>query len=83
MTIATKITTHFGVTTDGEIKTFCGTDKMGAGEAEDKYTTESDMVNCYKCRYEMDRVARYALSQSHKLPKYVRGLNGNGSRATW
>ena len=72
MAIATTIRTHFGVTIDGEIKTFCGTDKIGAGETEDKFSTEGQVVNCGDCQGAIDSVARYALRNAAKLPKYVR-----------
>ena len=74
--------THFGVTINGEVKTFCGTDKIGLGETEDKYTAETYSVTCYECESNMSMVAHYALHNSKKIPQYVK-MTSNGYRATW
>ena len=81
MTTATTVKTHFGVTIDDEIKSFCGTRNIGPSLSQDKFATESTLVNCGACQYEIDRVARYALRNATKLPKYVRA--GEYGQCKW
>ena len=83
MTKATKIKVHFGVLLGDEVKTFCGTGAMGAADWQDKYTTETHLMDCLHCFNQIDRVAKYALQHSNRIPKNIRGITFNGTQATW